>query len=156
MKPRPSRSNQAPNKVDIQMTPMLDMIFQLLIFFILTFRPVADEGQFEVLMSSVAAGSTAEPNLQLLDPIETELPITITLRADPNGGLLSGGLLLGERRLASVEMLTSAVGELVGQTPEDFEVLIRADSQLHYEHVMQTINAISHAGVKTVNFASLP
>jgi biopolymer transport protein ExbD len=52
MKFRKLRSMTGDAKVEIQMTPMLDMIFQLLIFFILTFKPIVDEGQFGALDGS--------------------------------------------------------------------------------------------------------
>jgi len=38
------RSKQV--EVEVQITPMLDMAFQLLTFFILTYRPAPTEGRF--------------------------------------------------------------------------------------------------------------
>ena len=62
MRFRKHRTTTGEAKVEIQMTPMLDMIFQLLVFFILTFKPVIDEGQFGVNVSGMnMSGSAALP-----------------------------------------------------------------------------------------------
>ena len=37
-------------KVEVQMTPMIDIVFQLLVFFIMTFKIVSLEGDFHVKM----------------------------------------------------------------------------------------------------------
>ena len=49
MKVRNVQSN-ADEKVEVQMTPMIDIVFQLLIFFIMTFKIVAQEGDFNIKM----------------------------------------------------------------------------------------------------------
>ncbi len=37
-------------RVDIQMTPMIDVVFQLLTFFLMSFRVAAAEGDFNLLL----------------------------------------------------------------------------------------------------------
>lgn len=144
-------------KVEIQMTPMLDMIFQLLIFFILTFRPVMQEGQFDVKMSSVAGGSQAGPSAGLSDPlqevIESQPPVPIILRADANGRLAAGGIVMGGRVFDEMRQLQRSLEQLAGESPDDVEISLQADTSLHYEYVMQAVNAISHSGIKVLSFA---
>jgi biopolymer transport protein ExbD len=38
--------SRVPNKVELNMTPMIDIVFQLLIFFIMSFKIAAQEGDF--------------------------------------------------------------------------------------------------------------
>ena len=38
------------DKIELQMTPMIDIVFQLLVFFIMTFKIVSQEGDFNVKM----------------------------------------------------------------------------------------------------------
>jgi len=145
-------------KVDIQMTPMLDMIFQLLIFFILTFKPVVDEGQFDVTMSNVpgekaaAAPSTESQALdtEVAEPKPT-IPIAVTSTADGR----MAGIMFGERPMSGVAELQQSLLELVGDTPDEFEVALEVDDRLKYEYVMQVINAVSHAKVQAMSFGQL-
>ena len=58
------------------MTPMIDMVFQLLIFFILMFKIVAPEGDFSIKMPTGGAG----------DPGDNQ-PILLRLYADKSGNL---------------------------------------------------------------------
>jgi biopolymer transport protein ExbD len=51
------------SRVDAAMTPMIDIVFQLLAFFILTFHIVSPEADFGISMPRVAkVGTVAEPH----------------------------------------------------------------------------------------------
>src|SRR2546422_8483212 len=105
MKFHKTRSTTGESKVEIQMTPMLDMIFQLLIFFILTFKPVIDEGQFGVNMSSLPGGSVAMPinvpgvcdENEPMPDIQFNPPFRICLVAAPDGSIPAGGIIMREQ-----------------------------------------------------------
>ena len=163
MKFRKFRSTTGDAKVEIQMTPMLDMIFQLLIFFILTFKPVVDEGQFGVNMSSLPGGQSSLPTMVPgmgedtgAEPKDIQFipPLRIRLVGGPDGTLAPGGVVLGDRPLQSMEYLLFELRSMVRGSPEDFEVVIEADSKLQYQYVVQAVNSISHAGVKKINFGT--
>ncbi|HEX5446496.1 MAG TPA: biopolymer transporter ExbD, partial [Pirellulales bacterium] len=53
------------DKVDMQMTPMIDIVFQLLTFFVMSFKIVTQEGDFNIKMPLAAPGSSSsdEPPL---------------------------------------------------------------------------------------------
>ena len=51
------------DKIELQMTPMIDIVFQLLIFFIMTFKIVAQEGDFNINMPQ-ASPQSAPPASQ--------------------------------------------------------------------------------------------
>ena len=68
-------------KIELQMTPMIDIVFQLLIFFILTLKIVAPEGDFAIAMP---AGTVSIPPV-----LDISLPIRIHLESDENGELAS-------------------------------------------------------------------
>lgn len=55
-------------KIELQMTPMIDIVFQLLVFFILTFNVVAQEGDFNIRMPAMGAPaeSIEQPELTTL------------------------------------------------------------------------------------------
>ena len=50
MKIRKSAVSSGADKVDINMTPMIDVVFQLLSFFVMSFKIVAQEGDFNIKM----------------------------------------------------------------------------------------------------------
>src|SRR2546422_5048205 len=131
MKFHKTRSTTGESKVEIQMTPMLDMIFQLLIFFILTFKPVIDEGQFGVNMSSLPGGSVVMPTNvpgvgdenEPMPDIQFNPPFRIRLVAAPDGSLAPGGIIMGERAVPRIEELQYDLRRTIAGFAEEFEVV---------------------------------
>jgi biopolymer transport protein ExbD len=165
MRFRKLRSTTGDAKVEIQMTPMLDMIFQLLIFFILTFKPVTDEGQFGVNMSALPGGSVALPTIvpgmgsqddTMPQDIQFNPPYRIRLVAGPGGDLAPGGVVMGDHPLAGLDQLQTELRAIVGGFADDFEVVIEADPSLRYAYLIQAVNTISHVGITKINFGAPP
>lgn len=151
------RRTTSESKVEIQMTPMLDMIFQLLVFFILTFKPVTDEGQFDITMSTLARGNLASPGTApAFHEAVTQVPIQVTLRAAADGSrsLAANGIIIGERAFPTMGSLEAELRSIVGGTADDFSVVIEADAGLQYQYVMLAVNAVSHAGIQNINFST--
>ncbi len=142
--------------VELQMTPMIDIVFQLLIFFIMTFNPVDREGDFNIMMPQRESGPP---------PIDLALIVTIKLIAHDDGRLQ--GIRWGEERwLGGKELKKSLSGKRradeekalfrtlrlkirkhvnddtgPGSLAEATEVVLDCDFQLKYKHA---INAITH------------
>jgi biopolymer transport protein ExbD len=79
---RKRRLPQLPVDPDLPITPMLDMSFQLLAFFILTFKPGPTEGQLALLLPN--AGATA-PSTSLEQQLDAEKPIVLKVEATRKG-----------------------------------------------------------------------
>ncbi|MBL8866167.1 MAG: biopolymer transporter ExbD [Gemmataceae bacterium] len=79
---------------DLPITPMLDMSFQLLAFFITTFNPTPTEGHIDVGLPKAIGG----PSTKLPDPTDAELieDITIRVDSDENGDIAGISLMQGE------------------------------------------------------------
>ncbi len=128
-------------KIELQMTPMIDIVFQLLVFFIMTFKIVTPEGDFNIRMP-IAAPSEGVPDDELQIP-----PIKVRLLATGTGylsGIRMNELDLGRdfRRL-NME-IRKIVGDSTGPNIRDAaEVEIDADYALRFEYVMDTITAVS-------------
>ena len=92
------RKEEPPVDITLPITPMLDMSFQLLSFFILTFRPIATEGQMPVALPkldvSEQVGATARRELGLERRREVDDGVRLLHRpavlADPGGVQLRG------------------------------------------------------------------
>ena len=125
------------DKIELKMTAMIDIVFLLLIFFVMTFTIVAPEGDFHVRMPAATAGPSLEPT----DPQVP--PIRIRLTATSTGHL--AGIRMNERDLgrdfnALNVQLRQIVGDGAGHSPE---VAIDADYALQFEHVIDAISAVS-------------
>ncbi len=139
MRPRNSTS-AGDDKIDLQMTPMIDIVFQLLIFFIMTFKIVAQEGDFSIKMPQ--APSSGAPDPRLLPPIQ------VRLSADPNGNLASiavGQRSLGTNFAALRQEIMGIIGSErgPGSIAENSEVELDCDYNLHYQYVIQAITNVS-------------
>lgn len=134
------RNKQEEIKHEVNMTSMIDIVFLLLVFFVMTFKIVELEGDFSVRMP-LASNSTG-----VVD--DTELPLKLRLRADEQGQLIS--IAMNEVQLGTdFGALQNTVIGLVGNTgpSEDAEkgpeVEIDTDFNLRYEHVIEAITAVS-------------
>lgn len=128
------------DKVELQMTPMIDIVFQLLVFFIMTFKIVSQEGDFNIKMPLAAPAAGAPDDLQLP-------PMKIRLQA--GGGGMLAGMSLNERGVGTMEALRLEIIGVVGDDrgpgsiQETAEVELDCDYGLRYEHVIQAITAVS-------------
>ncbi len=122
----------------LQMTPMIDIVFNLLIFFVMTFKISAPEGDFNVKMPAQAAqGVPDSPSMP---------PIKIRIAAGENGKL--SGIQFADVPVRSFEDLRTKVREIVGDAPgpgtlESTEIEFDCDYNLRYEYVVQAMTAVS-------------
>ncbi len=134
------RNREQGQKGQLNMTSMIDIVFLLLVFFVMTFKIVELEGDFSVRMP--LAGSDNNSNV---DP--TDLPLKLRLVADGDGKLVR--MSLNEIDLGTdFDQLRANVVSLVGTTApiegEDGpEIEIDTDYNLRYENVIRAITAVS-------------
>src|SRR3954451_24390865 len=127
------------DKIPIDMTPMIDIVFQLLTFFCMTLRVSAAEGDFNIKMPLAA------PKAGLPDPNQLP-PIKVRMRADANGNLID--LALNDRSFNGADRwrqlhnhIASLVGE--GSLAASAEVELDCDFNLKYAHVIEAITSVS-------------
>lgn len=148
-------------QVALQMTPMIDVVFQLMVFFVFTFKISLPEGDFNVRMPA-QAGVAAVPS-------ETPL-LKVRLRADENRNL--AGLELGEVQINGTNPFFELQSKIRGMADDsagpgsvDQEVEIESDYNLKYRYVMNAMTAITgyidpatgerHKLIEKVRFAPL-
>jgi len=147
-----------PEDVQFPATPMLDMAFQLLAFFILTFQTPSTETRLDLYLPAapvVLAGSPAgqaQPLPARRADLDLETDLLVRARADDLGELKS--LTLGDAELPNAEIL----GERMVRYAEVLEgkplrVLLVADDRLRYEVAAQLIGTCAAAGVSSVRLA---
>lgn len=139
MKIRKSAAGAA-DKVDINMTPMIDVVFQLLSFFVMSFKVIAMEGDFNVKMP-LAAPREGLPDDNALPPIK------VRLTADSDGRLSS--IALNANGLSTMDDLRNEVIKIVGDDVgpgsirETAEIELDCDYDLKYNHVIEAITSVS-------------
>ena len=132
-------------KVEMNMTPMIDVVFQLLTFFMFTLKPMIHEGQFAVNMS--VGGAAAPSNEEFKLP-----PLQVNLEATEDGELAA--ILLGDRLIRNFDDLRVQISALVGGgIGDEIEAEIHADDSLQYAYLVAAVNTLTAARVNKINFA---
>lgn len=125
-------------KQQVLMTPMIDVIFLLIIFFLCV-------NQYQKAESSEAVALPVASRETTLPPDETARRVIINVTAD--GTAYLGGKILPTGQIADVLTAERAVA---GTKP--VEVWIRADRQVPYRAIEPILAACSQAGVWKVAF----
>ena len=127
------------------MAAMLDMAFQLLAFFILTFRPAPVEGQISLRMppaqpvtpvqDAVQAGSDTSST----DPVQGLDSLVISVIPNEEGGI--GSMAIGEGVVATLSGLNDRLKTILGDQASPFEqVVIQVGSGLRYDALMSVVD----------------
>ena len=151
--PRRNRRTGLPHEVAFPVTPFLDMAFQMLAFFILTFRPPSRETRLDLdLPATPATLPKAETGRTLASPFndpDLETDLIIRAEADERGTLIS--LRLGETVLRDTDDLGTRVrqyADLLAGRP--LAIRFAAPDRLRFSEASRIIGACEAAGVASV------
>jgi biopolymer transport protein ExbD len=145
-----SRKKKKPEQsLEIPITPMLDMAFQLLTFFILTYHPMPTEGQY--VMNLAPAAPVSDPNAKAsetppADGLSVELKTLPTVLRAGGGGELAR-IMLGENELGPDPKELKAQLDSIFKDPTlPYEqTLIKVDPSLKYSALVKIIQVFSNA-----------
>lgn len=147
-----------PIEHEVPITPMLDLAFQLLTFFILTFKPAPVEVQFNMNLLPIAPATvpeTAPPPEEA--PSETPAPLrtlTTTLYSDGTGNL--GRIELDEATVDGLEGLRQRLEPLLQDPDLSFDqAVIRVASDLHYTYLIEVIDLYAQLELTKVSFTEI-
>ena len=162
------RKTDAGPEPTLPITPMLDMAFQLLAFFVMTYHPSDLEGQMDLSLPSEAITRAEkkediDPNAKP-DPKPLELPanLTVLVRTQQDGsnnGQISALTLQDEAGPQPVDNLAKLKDELKKrqETVENKEnIKIQADGKLKWQFVIQVMDVCQQAGFKNISFVPPP
>jgi biopolymer transport protein ExbD len=131
-------ARRSQEEVGMNMTPMIDIVFQLIIFFIVT--STLDKQQFQERIK--LAMSPHGP------PIETTDPRTITIEVDDKGNYY-----IARNRL-SFSLLTTVLKNASAQYGNSTPVHIRADLRTDHEYVRLVMEACGQAQIYKISFVA--
>lgn len=133
------RDEQELAEPELSMAPMLDVVFQLLIFFMVAtnFSKAREEREIEVDLPSARSSSPPEPAPE-------ELVIHV---------LRDGRYVLGDREVARGELEEEL--SRAARADAGVPVTIRGDRLVHHEDVVAVLDACGIAGLSNVAVGTL-
>jgi biopolymer transport protein ExbD len=164
---RKKKKKRRQEDVELNLAAMLDMAFQLLTFFILTFKPSPVEGQVLLRMPppqpvTNIAGKAAGSDVNSKDVLKGLNTLMISAIANNNGAIRQ--LRVGETTMSNnLGALNTKLSQLLGDEGSGFEqVIIQVDSRLRYEALMQVIDVCTKqklpdgSKLEKLSFVELP
>lgn len=119
-----------------QMAPMIDIVFLLLTFFIITWQWSKNETELDVSVPTTAEGA---------DPLRVQGEKIINVLAD--------GSVIVDKTPLSQEQLFMIMKEL-SSLYKNQPIRLRADAKTEYQHVINVISTCTKAGIWNISFAT--
>ncbi|MDE2507145.1 MAG: biopolymer transporter ExbD [Planctomycetota bacterium] len=138
---------------------MLDMAFQLLTFFILTYHPAPSEGQFIMNLLPAQPATNLDAKAESESTQNSDLPASV--RTMPTLLYASAGGKLGRIVLSNQEQPDLAAFEK--QLAQDLQnpdlafdqALIKFDPDLKYSELIQVVNIFSKLKLTKISFSEM-
>lgn len=128
------RDRRAFKKPEVMIIPMIDIMFFLLVFFMLSTLYMVDLKTIPVNMPKVQSAQS-----------QTNVNFLITLKAD-------GSLYLEDKLIDEDNLIAKAQDEYA-ENP-DFAVVIRADEHVDYGKIMSLLDKFKKIGITKFGFAT--
>jgi len=143
MKFRSSENPRRKVRASLDLTPLIDVVFQLLIFFMLSSTFVVQSSiQIE---TPKAAGTT---NLERKD-------VTVSLTTEPGGPDGAGLIYLDNEPVVDWADLTDRLAAIVSDRP-DVTLLFRCDAAVPFEHFIKAMGYARSVGIERSQIAAEP
>ncbi|MFT5468029.1 MAG: biopolymer transport protein ExbD [Verrucomicrobiales bacterium] len=130
------RDHSITKQAEMQLAPMIDVVFLLLIFFIVSWNFARFEAEIDI---SVPNAETAE--------VTPRAPGEIIINVNKTGDVKINGTLM------STEQLLERLLRLSKKFPNQ-PVILRGDKETAFTHVMKVLDTCQKAGIWNVAFAA--
>jgi len=149
------RKKEAPISIAVPIVPMLDMSFQLLSFFIITFKPMPTEGQLSINLPKLDS-TDQPPPLEPIPPEDKKDEYTVSVHSTSGGDFALLGLKGPTANLENIKSLNELLGELRKiPKPEGkadkVSITIEAANDLNYAKLIEVMDLCKKAGFDSVN-----
>ena len=132
----------------LDMTPMIDVVFELIIFFVVTLTEAQKKDE-TIELEDGKHGIVLTPDE--MPPMQMQIDIA---SRDKKGKILpKGRITMGDREITPDE-IGRRVKERMRKVGE-FPVLIRADYNCRHEVVARVMNAVTAAGIWKISFMAV-
>jgi len=114
----------------LEMTPMIDIVFLLMIFFLVASKLDEDDRSLDVVLPQASAAT----------PL-TSRPREFVINIDRNGNYYAGA------RPVRLEELRDLLVQSAADNPTRQTVIVRADEETAHKHVVAAMDACVQAGI---------
>ena len=131
--------------VEMQMGPMIDMVFLLLVFFMVSAKPVKQESDINIGLPGTVAQEEA-----------LEIPDEQRIQIQPNGQVVLNDQPMDSPASAEMPALLSTLKrfkESADSNKTEALITIDADDSANHERIVQVLNACAQAKITGVTFA---
>jgi len=130
------KAGGSPSSTDIDMTPMIDMTFQLITFFmfVMNFSEAEQDERIQLPLS------------QLAKPVEGAIETPITLQLTNSGSIIYAGELVAVRDIGAYLEREKGVMLDAGKEPSAATVIVRADGRAKTGEVQDIIRICQEKG----------
>lgn len=132
-------------ELQLNMTAMIDIVFQLLVFFIMTFKVTAQEADFNIRMPSVST----EQSITDIEPVVINVGLKANsernlTRIEANINGLGGSNFTGDDKYKQLTKYveTTLTQESDPSSQDEIEVEFDIDESLRYRYTVQAIEAV--------------
>ncbi len=115
----------------LSLTPLIDVVFLLLIFFLVATRFAEEEREMDIVLPEASEAA----------PLIVE-PSHLFINVDQDGQYFVGGELLTETQLEA------ALRQAWANNPENQEVIIRGDKRTAWESIATAMNLCNKANIR--------
>lgn len=130
------RNTSENNAANLQLAPMIDVVFLLLIFFLVTWSYARFENELDI--SVPAADESQDPRRRFGEQI-----INVTK---------DGRVVVNSVEMGDTELLEALLA--VAELRPDQSIILRGDAAVAYEHIVRVLNICHKAKIYNVAFAS--
>ena len=124
----------------MDMTPMIDVVFQLIIFFVVTLKMTTDVNPDIVLEDGKNGVTLTQDNMP---------PSTLEIELDRRGRISIHNATMSD------SMLTTIIKNRINRHGNEFPVLIRADRPTQHEKVRKVMDICTSAGIWKLSFVAI-
>jgi len=128
------------DQCELDMTPMIDVVFQLIIFFVVTLKMTTDVNMDIILEDGKNGVTLTQDNMP---------PTTLEIELDRRGRISIHNATLSEGLLA--QMLKNRVN----RHGNEFPVMIRADRRTQHEKVRKVMDICTASGIWKLSFVAI-
>ena len=134
----PLKLTEESDEPTLNLTPLVDIVFLLVIFFMVGTQFTADEGEYDIAL----------PEVGITEPL-TSLPDEIVVNIYPDGRL----------RVRDQWVSTVQLRELLVRARRNFPeqaVIVPGDSRVPYQRVMDVLSVCRESGITNISLANRP
>lgn len=168
-----AHKRRAHEKTEVELsrviTPMLDMSFQILFFFVLVYQPSALEGQMEMALPAAGEGVAPKdktPDASSTEEIDLPAELEVIVRTkdvqskdqveDGSIGEIAVKDTAGEVTLRDIAELRGYLTRMRPKLTNGNDIKLQAGGRLKYAYVIAVMDVCREVGFTNVGFAPPP